>query len=178
MNVHRIPIDRFRVLRELAAALEGATIAPNNDPIITLGDWPKSLDAQPWNGDRDVAQPKDRCYRPLRDVVECAQAIVGPDVEVRASHFYPVGGGMGWHTNSNGPGWRIYVVRALGPGVGSGMLTPGVFHHDMPGHANAFRIGDWRDSWHAVHARGCSRLSVGIRLTDGQAAAYGLEASS
>lgn len=83
------------------------------------------------------------------------------DVEFRSLFYYPPGGGMGWHTNSNAPGWRIYVVRAEGL---SWMHTPDGRMADRSVHANVFKIEEG-GCWHAVEAES-ARWSLGVRVSE------------
>jgi hypothetical protein len=89
------------------------------------------------------------------------------DAMLSALNYYPVGGGgLGWHTDTGHPGWRIYIARLLSPLPGV-FKTPGREYVDEPGSALAFYVsGEPGDSWHAVRTDG-PRFSLGIRFADG-----------
>ena len=83
------------------------------------------------------------------------------DVQPTASIIYPPGGGMGWHTNSNDPGWRAYLSWSETGDSGMGWLRDGqvVLDYDKAGwNVRLFQV----PSWHCVFAN-CWRCSVGVR---------------
>ncbi len=79
---------------------------------------------------------------------------------VKGIHYYPPGGGMGWHTNSNNQGWRVYVIRAPGESY-FGTLNEEI--RDFNGYANIFKVSE--DSWHYVRAVD-ERWSLGVQVPD------------
>lgn len=93
-----------------------------------------------------------------------------PRATVHASgHFwYPPGGYMGWHTNSQRPGWRLYVTYADEGGrsffryrnPGSGEI---VTSKDGRWSFRLFRVDRRRPLWHAVYSE-THRFSFGYRL--------------
>ncbi len=92
------------------------------------------------------------------------------DATISAVNYFPALGGIGWHTDSGAPGWRVYVARPVDPRL------PGSFHYeggamqDRAGMAIAFFVtGLPCDSWHAVQCDG-PRFSVGIRFPIGATA--------
>ena len=85
----------------------------------------------------------------------------------------PAGGGVGWHTDSGVPGWRVYVVRTLDGEPGHFLHANGAFEDDAR-IAHAFYVSDTRPlSWHAVRARG-ARMSLGVRVGTAIATRMGL----
>jgi hypothetical protein len=91
-------------------------------------------------------------------------------VETRVSgHFlYPPGSFMGWHTNSEVPGWRLYVNHAEEPGrsflryrdPATGAV---VTSWDQEWSFRLFRVETQRPFWHAVYSDTC-RYSLGYRV--------------
>jgi hypothetical protein len=72
--------------------------------------------------------------------------VVVPRVElpvgttISALNYYPSGGsGLGWHTDSVNPGWRVYVAQPLADVAGE-FLTADEIIADEPGIALAFRV--------------------------------------
>lgn len=153
----------------LAAAIDDArrllpcTVTRNGDLAADLRDGPPET----------VDRPRALVRRCGMVPFAHARELLKP-VDVVGINYYPARGGMGWHTNSNAPGWRIYLPLALDAHGGSGLITTDGRFPDQPGFANAFRIGPWRESWHAVWADG-ARLSIGARITDATARELGLE---
>jgi len=95
-----------------------------------------------------VATILPRPADPPCDGVSCVQLV-----------YYPPGGGIGWHTNSNVPGWRAYLVRA--PGASFFKTADGVYP-DRNGWANLFLVEP--GSWHCVGARD-ERWALGLRVS-------------
>ena len=90
------------------------------------------------------------------------------DLSIRptAAVIYPPGGGMGWHTNSNQPGWRAYLAWSETGDSGMGWLRDGqvVLDYDAPGwNVRLFQV----PAWHCVFAH-CWRCSIGVRPEQGQ----------
>jgi hypothetical protein len=87
---------------------------------------------------------------------------------------YPPGGYMGWHTNRNAPGWRLYINWVREPGKSffryqepiSGQI---VTDWDSGMDCRLFRVGDpakqEHDLWHCVYSE-TDRISVGYTITD------------
>lgn len=87
-----------------------------------------------------------------------------------SGHFlYPPGGFMGWHTNSQYPGWRLYINYAEIPGKSffryldpeSGKI---VTSWDKQWNFRLFKIDPKRPFWHAVYSE-MNRYSFGFRIT-------------
>jgi hypothetical protein len=84
--------------------------------------------------------------------------------------LYPPGGWMGWHTNSDRPGWRFYINYVVRGGDSFFRWYDGQTVHtdaDTPGfNFRLFPVGD-RDHpfWHCVYA-GEWRLSLGHRFRE------------
>jgi len=92
----------------------------------------------------------------------------GVAAEVSGHFLYAPGGFMGWHTNSEVPGWRLYVNHAEEAGRSflryrdpeSGAV---VTSWDAEWSFRLFRIDAGRPFWHAVYAETC-RYSFGYRI--------------
>jgi hypothetical protein len=167
--VHRLDVDAHPLLRELSAYLD--TVQPPQPPYDEKGDWRADVDAGPPAEDR----PKPRAFR--RQFMERPLRLpsMPDDTILSALNFYPPGGsGLGWHTDTGHPGWRVYLGRPLTHLPGAFLVPDGIFL-DEPGIATAFYVsGKPCESWHAVRAFG-ARLSVGLRIAgDRTARALGL----
>jgi hypothetical protein len=67
--------------------------------------------------DREVARRRRALDRVVGRRVRESFPEDGPLVAVPSGHWwYPPGSAMGWHTNSDSPGWRLYVSHAREPG--------------------------------------------------------------
>ena len=95
--------------------------------------------------------------------------ILYPEYDIRVSgrHIYPPGGHLGWHTNSNQPGKRIYITyvtesdKSFFRYIQDGEQ---VTSYDKEGwNMREFNIGD-PPLWHCVFTE-VERLSVGFHLT-------------
>ncbi len=91
-------------------------------------------------------------------------------VETRVSgHFlYPPGSFMGWHTNSEVPGWRLYANHAEEPGRSflryrDPQTGAVVTSWDQEWSFRLFRIDARRAFWHAVYSD-TFRYSLGYRI--------------
>ncbi len=83
------------------------------------------------------------------------------DVKHGAAWYLPPWGAVGWHTNEDAPGWRVYVIR----GEGGVFRTPSVDYPDRPGYANVFLVTVSPLTWHAVVPRG-DRWSFGVKVPE------------
>ncbi len=117
-------------------------------------------------------RPRPTSYRWQAIPIAAPPEFLPDDVRHASLNYFPTGGaGMGWHTDSTMPGWRVYLPRLLGPARGEFHFVGGSFL-DSSAFAIAFLVG--RDSWHAVTAYG-ERMSIGIRIVgDATARALGL----
>jgi hypothetical protein len=85
--------------------------------------------------------------------------------------YYPAKGYMGWHTNSNTPGRRVYVTYSAKAGENSFLYIKDgkiVKDYDDAGWtAREFIVGDQPNNlfWHAVDAV-IPRISMGFRVFD------------
>lgn len=92
----------------------------------------------------------------------------GVEAQVSGHFLYAPGAFMGWHTNSEVPGWRLYVNHAEEPGRSflryrdfeSGAV---VTSWDQEWSFRLFRIDVRRPFWHAVYSDTC-RYSFGYRI--------------
>jgi hypothetical protein len=158
MIVRRLVVDDYPLLRELSAYLD--TVEPPPPPYDERGDWRADIEA----GAPSVDRPKPLAYR--RQFMEHPLRVgsMADDTIVSALNYFPPGGaGIGWHSDSGHPGWRIYIGRPLTSMPGVFLVSVGAFI-DTPGIATAFHIsGRAADSWHAVISEG-PRFSVGLRI--------------
>lgn len=163
MIVRHIPLAAHPLLERMAAALEAARPPA---AVQTIGDWRADLAAGIPGADRDLAAAQTTGHMPEAQ----AAFVAGAGAQVRAAIYYPAGGGMGWHTNSACPGWRVYVPRVRDASPVSGMVTADGSFPDVAGYANMFFVArDWRRSWHAVYAL-TERYCIGVRVDDELAA--------
>jgi hypothetical protein len=162
--IYQVPLGRDPLLGLLAGFLEDVDASRG---YVQRERWPGlPLSAPPPAHDIDIDAARYLVHleREQRALVE----LVPPDVRVRNVSYYPEGGGLGWHTNSALPGWRVYVPL-LPDAPRSGTRTESGWFPDRPGFANMFRITDWRNSWHCVEAH-TARLSAGLWIDDTRAA--------
>jgi len=164
MIVRRLLIASHPLLQQAAQYLASVTPPQAFDVAKwERGDWRADFDGPPPTSDR----PQPLAFRRMR--MESAARVDGwGDAKVSALNYYPVGGGgLGWHTDTGHPGWRVYMPRLLGGGAPGVFRTAGADYVDERGTALAFWIsGEPMGSWHAVRTYG-ARLSLGIRFTDG-----------
>jgi hypothetical protein len=89
---------------------------------------------------------------------------------VSGSMIYPPGGWMGWHTNSDRAGWRLYLNYSMASDRSffrwfeDGEIAT---DYDVAGfNFRLFRIGSERDLfWHCIYADDW-RFSLGLRLPE------------
>jgi hypothetical protein len=162
MKIYSIAIGRHPFLCELAAYLDslrppGLFIVHRNSDH---GDWRADIAAGPPTEDR----PKPLTYRRMFLQAPAVLPSFPGATTVSALNYYPVGGGgLGWHTDSHAPGWRVYLARPLTstPGL---LYAEGRTYDDVPGLARAFHVsGEPCTSWHAVLAA-APRFSLGVRI--------------
>lgn len=172
MEVLRLPIARHALLRELDAYARG--LEEPRPPYMERGDLLADLFAGPPAVDR--TRPQSFRFQ----IMQWQQPRWMPaDSTIASVNYFPGGGaGIGWHTDSSRPGWRVYIGRPLNGAPGM-LLVEGDAFEDTPGIAHAFYVsGEPCSSWHAVRAAG-ARFSVGIRIESAAAAAaLGLPQSS
>jgi len=161
MKITRLPIDKFPLLASVERYL--LSLPPPLPPFESIGSVAADINDGPPDANRTRPRAMLRkVFNPPRDLE------LPPDVALASLNYYPAGGGMGWHTDSAAPGWRIYIGRVLGD-------VPGIFLHlderetiatpDEAGLATAFFVsGLPGQSWHALHTL-APRLSIGLRLS-------------
>jgi hypothetical protein len=87
----------------------------------------------------------------------------------RVGHFwYPPGSYMGWHTNSNSPGWRMYVVYCEEPGKSFFRYRDPDTHeivtsYDQRWTVRLFRVTTDNLLWHSIYSD-TNRYSFGYRI--------------
>lgn len=167
MKITQVPVDRHPLLVSLWEILAAPSVTSLLESAARLDDhkdvW-ADIAAGPPAQERLTAAARN-CYW-LRRCVEAARA-KHVTASVRGAYYYPPGGGMGWHTNMDDPGWRAYVVVGTGGLMGT---RDNGFYLDRDAHANVFRIGPEEDPWHCVAAV-APRRSFGVKLPDDLAAA-------
>jgi hypothetical protein len=87
-----------------------------------------------------------------------------------SGHFlYPPGGFMGWHTNWEAPGWRLYVNYAEEPGKSflryrDPQTGEVITSWDKEWNFRLFKIDPDELFWHAVYSE-TNRYSFGFRIS-------------
>ncbi len=132
----------------------------------TLPTYVRAAGAVPWSEPparppiADRSRPFSQQLYALRDLtkdVPCA----GPGWRRQCANYYPAGGGIGWHTDSAWPGWRVYVYRLLGADGASVMRFDDQEFHEGPSEFGGyvFKAG----IWHALYTH-IPRLSCGFQI--------------
>lgn len=108
---------------------------------------------------------EEHIRRVIPDVFENPPRLI---VENSGHFWYPPGGFMGWHTNSNSPGWRLYVSFADEPRKSFFRYrdpVTGDIHTSLDEYWDfrLFSIEPNRDFWHAVYSDS-NRFSIGFRI--------------
>lgn len=150
--MHVIDPSRHEITRMMLVALYDAK-APVR--ITTTGQWKLPLGPQP-----DVDQARPSTCR--RGVLRNLNLQLPREIPTRCHNYFPVGGGIDWHTDSGDHGWRLYVFRA-GPGSSTFYYRDQKFEEPSEG-AYVFRIEE--NAWHAVECNR-ERWSCGVLLTEG-----------
>jgi len=89
----------------------------------------------------------------------------------RIGHFwYPPGGYMGWHTNSNAPGWRMYVTCCDAPGKSFFRYRDPksreiVTSYDRLWTVRLFKVSSDDLMWHSIYSD-TNRYSFGYRIVE------------
>ena len=143
MDVWRVPVIAHPLLEGLWELLAQA---PRPRGFLRYGDLEADWAEGP--GVEDRPTPRTRHMGEFSGRMDSALGLGFPTLRRRAFGCYPAGGGLGWHTNSDTPGWRVYLVRS----GGGQLLLPGSAVDDRDAHANIFRVG--MGTWHAVRAVG------------------------
>jgi hypothetical protein len=153
MHIEQVPVVRHPLLQGIWDLLADE---PAGREIVRVPGFRAEVAAGPPFADRQVAST--RACAELLDLHGLVQGRY-PALNLRGAIYYPPDGGLGWHTNSNHPGWRVYVVRA--PGGRSFMRTAASDVLDRDAHANIFRV----PGWHCIVAP-TERWSIGFVATD------------
>lgn len=166
MQVFRLHVAQHALLRELAAYAD--QLEAPAPPYRERGDLLADIAGGPPAADRT----RPEAFRFA--IMEWEQPLWMPiDSTLASVNYYPPGGsGLGWHSDTSRPGWRVYIGRPL-EGVPGEFLVEGGAYSDVAGVAHAFYVsGVPGESWHALRAGG-ARFSVGIRI-DGEVTARAL----
>lgn len=164
MDVYRIPVDAHPLIQAVHAL---ASRSWQLDARDVRGDLQADLAAGPPTDGRlqpeDIARDVHRVQGGFEALLSLVNHGAGGFSPACSLH-HPAGGGLGWHTNSNHPGWRIYVpfLHAVDEHGSTGLMTEdGLVTSDEIGYANLFQLGE--DSWHAVTAS-VPRTCFGIKV--------------
>lgn len=114
-----------------------------------------------WTGFGPEAWPDIDRARPVDSYVgrsNLGSFPIPPSCRLQCHNYYPNGGGLGWHTDSTQPGWRIYLYRYLN-GDGLFRYRNQEFREQVVG-GYLFETGP--DCWHSLASFG-ERFSVGIQ---------------
>jgi hypothetical protein len=146
-------------------------------PILS-DDFIRSRDKnlEGWNGvSLTTARFKHVCQIPIPPmrvmvpVIHQLETILTTSMQqIRGNFFYPEGGYMGWHTNSDLPGTRVYMSYAEQENQSyfkyvnddSIIISPDVKGWTV----RKFVVGNTDDTrlWHCISAHGCRRISFGF----------------
>jgi len=141
------------------------------DHVPTAGDLAADLERGPGSPMVDRQQPRAYCRRFLPHASYFNGMPSG--TRITSLNFCPAGGGVGWHTDSGAPGWRVYVTRTLDGDEGAFLHAGGAWEDDAR-IAHGFYVSATAPfSWHAVRARG-PRLSLGVCIGSTLATRLGL----
>lgn len=156
--IWQVPATRHPLLAALLELLKNEAPPAGARPI---GDFLPYLTTYPPAEHSEASQLFGTYLGHLKEPATMALRAHGVDGDVRTINYYPPGGGVGWHTNANEPGWRVYTVRATGRSA-VGTAEEDVLDRD--GYANIFEITG-PTSWHCVKAWD-ARWSIGIRVKE------------
>lgn len=120
---------------------------------------------------RDVAALRARVDARVADKLRALAADRRIEVVPSGHFWYPPGAYMGWHTNSEAPGIRIYVTHAEEPGrsffryrePASGRVVTAL---DDRWNVRLFRVSAQTPFWHAVYSD-TNRFSLGYLVRRG-----------
>lgn len=160
--VDSIDIDDADIANILNDELEhvNSIFTPSNsgsDPISLIGSLDDSYDIKGHNGNV-IALNREQQIDKIRQILGCRR--------VTNSILYPENGYMGWHTNSNAKGDRIYIIYNYGMSVFA-YVDPDtketVFEIEPVGEwfARRFTIPKDKLLWHAVGSSS-GRISYGF----------------
>jgi len=146
--------DALRAILERGDDLRGVATEPEISNAISFN----ARNLQGTLMDREVARRRRQADRLVANRVRRAFPEAGDWVAITSGHFwYPPGGYMGWHTNSDSPGWRLYVTHAEEPGSSffryrdpeSGRIVTSM---DERWDVRLFRVSVGLPLWHAVYS--------------------------
>jgi len=88
---------------------------------------------------------------------------------IGCANFFPAKGGMGWHTDSHRPGWRIYAFHNLS------VSCLNVFRYRSQEFSEAAEFGAYvfqvgADCWHSISCE-TPRVSCGFQISEMEAKA-------
>lgn len=125
----------------------------------------RSVGAEPWTPpawpppDVNRSRPSTQRLYALRDLTRDVPIETG--WRRQCANYYPADGGIGWHTDSAWPGWRVYVYRLLGDAPRSTFRFDERVFHEGPSEFGGyvFKAG----FWHALHTY-TPRLACGFQI--------------
>ena len=137
---------------------------PDNPLTDIIGSWKNRLGQ---NDDFDIQQLWEQLPIDCEDVAIARSRRAefkqwGRKHLLTGCFVYPPGGGMGWHTNSNNAGIRIYLSWSETGDSGMGWLNEDGtvrLDYDSPGwNIRVFNVPEW----HCVFSN-CWRCSIGMK---------------
>lgn len=94
----------IELLRSVDVAALPVVVPGSGSSPWALPTWPPPVE--------DRTRPHEQRFHVLGELT--AGVPLGSTLRRRrCSNYYPAGGGIGWHTDSAQPGWRVYVHRLL-----------------------------------------------------------------
>ena len=125
-----------------------------------------SLVQSPYYWKVNIPLPPISILQPIIDDLE--RRLLKQFKFIRSSMFYPIGGFMGWHTNDDMPGFRVYLTYSDTGNSCFKSITPQThlnISHDRPGwFVRTFEPTNKYDHylWHCVDSYGSNRISIGM----------------
>ncbi len=108
--IHKIDPTRHEFTRKLVELLRAADVSTVSMCLRDVGTWAQPFWPPPA---KDRTRPEEQHLFTIDDLT--GSVPLDKDcLRRRCANYYPPGGGIGWHTDSAQPGWRVYVYRLLG----------------------------------------------------------------
>jgi hypothetical protein len=162
----RLPVDKVlaHLLEKTIASFKKDKILgePDPNPRITEADLDTRKDV-PWNRHMYVYHCP---YENIDDIQEAAKGLISGNVKLTGRFYYPPGGFMGWHTNSNDLGFRIYATFCKEGGKSFFRYLDGVIRTEYEEAGWNFRLFEIRRDklyWHCVYSD-TDRFSFGFNF--------------
>ncbi len=108
--IYKIDPTRHEFTRKLVELLRGVDVAAASMRLRDIGTWTQPTLPPPA---KDRTRPEEQHLFTIDNLT--GSVPLDKDRQRRqCMNYYPAGGGIGWHTDSAQPGWRVYVFRLLG----------------------------------------------------------------